>query len=707
MENVSQEILEQAILFKGSKKWLEKQKFEDGSVVFHEGDVADRFYLILSGIACLTKKTANEEKLLARLDGGHYFGVLALIRNKPRFATVRAEGTLHVATLSSEKFLSLYDESPELREQIAHLNGIYQRPWQGGILTLQAGEFMGLPSLTAMCHFSNGSKISSTKVTGKPIFSMKRVGEADVPPLIYKHNNIQRELFLKKRKVAGITAIGEWPDLGRVHTLITQKKRIWPWQLALFRQTGEIWLEPERDSFKDTAIICQCAHVTRGELNEAIAKGYDTIEKLAKYTSASQICGSCTPKLAEFVGDTNLEQAELKEVIPVTENIKSFRFYTKNIINSLPGQHICIETKIAENWIQRFYTLTSPANQQDYYEITVKRERYGLFSRWLHDKMTANSYIRLSKPKGIYYLPLDSQTPVVCFAAGIGITPALSMLRTLHQIKSHRILYIDYSAKTHDKLAYLTELIEVAKQHNNIHLNFRATKTQGHLQYNEVKQIVQKYPKATFYICGPKAFEETLLIYLNGSHVLSEQVAIEDFSPSHVTKTKLKGRANLLLGSVLSFCLVLLFTLIGYLFNEEIYWQLEKLWLNDTLKPQTGYSLVFLTVIMMMLSIRKRWQHIIRFGDLALWQLIHIITGLLALCILFLHTGFLWGTNFHLLLMLNFLGALFIGSWLGILNYIEKPLSTAQFKDGLTMTHIALFWPLPALLGIHIFLAYY
>ncbi len=711
MENLSEALLKRSALFRalsigeGSIAWLEQQTFENGAVVFNEGEMGDRFYFILSGIACLSRKEEGENTLITRLDKGHYFGLLPLIRNEPRTVTVHAEGTLQVASLKSEKFLSLYDESPELREQIAHLKGVYQLPCQGGILTLHAGQFMEMDSLTAMCHFSKGVKIASTKVTGKPIFSMSRVGESDVTPITYKHHDIHRELFLKKNKAVGITAIGEWSDLGRVHALISKNQRVWPWQLALFRQTGELWLERERDNLKKNAIICQCTHITRQELNEAVAEGYNTIEKLATHTSVSQICGSCTPKLSEFVGITDMEDMELIEVITVTDLIKSFRFRCQHTTPSLPGQHICIEAKIGGTWIQRFYTLTSPAHQQEYYEITVKREKYGLFSRWIHDKMTENSYIRASKPKGHYYLSLELQTPVVCFVAGIGMTPALSMLRTLYQTNSHRILYIDYSVS--QDFAYLNEFTECAQQHDNIKINLRTSSTQGHIQYQEVKEVAQKYPEATFYICGPKSFEETMLIYLNGAHILSEQIEIEDFSPNPASMPKFKGRSSLLLGSLLSFCLVILFTLLGYLFTEEIYWHREKIWLNDLWKPLTGYTLVVLTVIMMTLSLRKRWRYFIQFGDVAQWQLIHIFTGLLALCVLFIHTGFLWGTHFHLLLMLSFLGTLFIGSWLGIINYIEKPLSSPHFKDRLTITHLAFFWPLPTLLGIHIFLAYY
>jgi nitric-oxide synthase len=60
----------------------------------------------------------------------------------------------------------------------------------------------------------------------------------------------------------------------------------------------------------------------------------------------------------------------------------------------------------------------------------VKREPGGVFSRWLFSG-GEGSFLRISEPAGNYYLPEEHRNDVVCFAGGIGITPALAMVRSV------------------------------------------------------------------------------------------------------------------------------------------------------------------------------------------------------------------------------------------------------------------------------------
>jgi len=694
MDDVRHSLIKESSLFRSMPfgeeniEWLDKLHFDDGSVVFREGDVADRFYLILSGMAKLTKKEEDgSEKLLALLCRGQYFGEVALIRNEPRPFTVTAEGPLLVASLK-------------------------------GLITFHTSQFMDMDSFTTMYHFSEGEKIVSTKVVDQPIFDVSRINVTVDTPIIYKRPGIRRELFCLYGRLMGLTTIGEWPDLGRVIQLIIQDKRVWPWQLALFREKGELWLEREHESFKASAVVCKCTGVTRGVLNQAVADDCDTVEKLAERTGASRVCGSCAPLLAEIVGRSDMEPVDVVSVLPVTFEVKSFRFRPKHapVSPHFPGQHIRIEAQIAGRWVQRTYTLTSPVGQEDYYEISVKREEHGLFSRWLHDEMNTNSSIRVSKPQGSYYLPLDEQTPAVCFSGGIGMTPALSMVRTLHQMDLERVLYIDYSAQTREHFAYINELSDISKQRENIHVNLRAANEQGFIQPEDVKQTVQQYPDANFYICGPKPFEQAIHSHLETAEVPNEKIKIEHFAPaggSAAAMPKLEGAKTLLFGSLFTFILAMLFVTLGpipYSSSVQTGWQIDTLWTDNIWKQVTGYTMVALTVIGMTMSFRKRLRSF-RTGNFAWWRLMHVGTALLALALLYVHTGMTAGEHFNFLLMVSFVGALILGTGVSFLVFLESRMpeatTTYHVKTWLKNAHIAIVWPLPVLVGIHIVLAYY
>ena len=317
---------------------------------------------------------------------------------------------------------------------------------------------MNKPSLSAEHHFKSGVKVTSNKVIGESIFTMTRLDKAQFTTLVYKQGEISRELLIFNAHIVGITAIGNWFDLGRVYQNIIQQYRIYPWQLALFRYKGELWLEPEKTDLNANAIVCLCTGVTRAVLNRAVADGVNSATQLAKCTGASLVCGACTPLLTEIAGCSGMQEAKLVGVVPLTTDVKAFLFRPKfaQVKTYLAGQHIQIEAQIDGRWVQRFYTLTSSAQQQDYYEITVKREDKGLFSNWLHNTLDENSKFRISEPLGQFHINPKTNNPIVFFAGGIGITPALSILRFIkHQ---QRLLYIEYSTARQNQIYSSTRI---------------------------------------------------------------------------------------------------------------------------------------------------------------------------------------------------------------------------------------------------------
>jgi MFS family permease len=84
-----------------------------GQVVFHQGDVGDRFYVIESG----TAEVIGDGRLVASLGQGQGFGEIALLRRVRRTATVRAASPLRLQALASDHFLpAVTGFTPSARE---------------------------------------------------------------------------------------------------------------------------------------------------------------------------------------------------------------------------------------------------------------------------------------------------------------------------------------------------------------------------------------------------------------------------------------------------------------------------------------------------------------------------------------------------------------------------------------------------------------
>ena len=84
---------------------IENEVYEDGEAVITEGEHGDSLYFIESGEATAYKRNSfgTEEKVY-EYKKTDYFGELALIRNKPRAATVRAKGLLKVCSIARGAF---------------------------------------------------------------------------------------------------------------------------------------------------------------------------------------------------------------------------------------------------------------------------------------------------------------------------------------------------------------------------------------------------------------------------------------------------------------------------------------------------------------------------------------------------------------------------------------------------------------------------
>jgi hypothetical protein len=99
------------------------KRFEPGTVIFRQGDVADTVYVISEGeVETIYEDPAKGEILLRRLGPGEHFGESAILSNTPRQATVRTAGVVEALVIHREEFAQLYRFLPRLRDRIAQEN---------------------------------------------------------------------------------------------------------------------------------------------------------------------------------------------------------------------------------------------------------------------------------------------------------------------------------------------------------------------------------------------------------------------------------------------------------------------------------------------------------------------------------------------------------------------------------------------------------
>jgi len=173
------------------------------------------------------------------------------------------------------------------------------------------------------------------------------------------------------------------------------------------------------------------------------------------------------------------------------------------------------------------------------------------------------------------------------------------------------------------------------------------------------------------------------------------------------------GNSKIFIASALSlFLLTMYFLLPGLSYPDSVQLNINyaTLWTENLYKQISGYSLLAFGCIISIISARKRIKKLHNFMDYSWWRLLHVITGAVLIIILLAHTGARFGFNLNLYLMLCFIGVLISGSILGITITKEHLLSrkTASSLRNISIwMHVISIWPLPALLGFHIFKTYY
>lgn len=173
------------------------------------------------------------------------------------------------------------------------------------------------------------------------------------------------------------------------------------------------------------------------------------------------------------------------------------------------GQYIGIGLLVDGRWRWRSYSLTSPAvSGARTIAITVKAMPEGFLSSHLVDGVAPGTVVRLAAPQGEFVLPDPAPVAVLFLTAGSGITPVMSMLRTLARRGPINDVVHVHSAPTPDDVLFAEELAALAHQHPGYRLVVRTTRDRGRLDLSGPESLdaeVADWRSRQAWACGPAA----------------------------------------------------------------------------------------------------------------------------------------------------------------------------------------------------------
>ncbi|CAM2144603.1 Pyridoxamine 5'-phosphate oxidase-like FMN-binding protein [Pararobbsia alpina] len=214
------------------------------------------------------------------------------------------------------------------------------------------------------------------------------------------------------------------------------------------------------------------------------------------------------------------------------------------------GQHLPIRVTLPGEAkpVIRTYTL-STAPSDDAYRISVKRE--GAVSTYLHDAVHVGDLIEARAPAGQFTIDALESRPAVLLAAGVGITPMLSMLRHIvyEGLRKRKIrpTWFFHSARLKTERAFAREVAETAaRAQGKVHVIRLLSDTRDALlgqDYDLEGRIDIAALRATlpfddydFYLCGPGAFMQSVYDGLRALNIADARIHAEAFGPSGLVR---------------------------------------------------------------------------------------------------------------------------------------------------------------------------
>lgn len=170
-----------------------------------------------------------------------------------------------------------------------------------------------------------------------------------------------------------------------------------------------------------------------------------------------------------------------------------------------PGQYIGIGLLIDGRWRWRSYSLTSsPVTGGRTITITVKAMPEGFLSTHLVGGVAPGTVVRLAAPQGNFVMPDPAPASVLFLTGGSGITPVMSMLRTLVRRDQITDIVHLHSAPTQSDVMFGAELEALQRSHDGYRLRLRATRTEGRLDLSRLADEVPDWRERQTWACGPE-----------------------------------------------------------------------------------------------------------------------------------------------------------------------------------------------------------
>ncbi|KQQ57193.1 phenylacetic acid degradation protein [Pseudomonas sp. Leaf127] len=237
----------------------------------------------------------------------------------------------------------------------------------------------------------------------------------------------------------------------------------------------------------------------------------------------------------------------IKDVRPETREAVSIAFEVPaelaDSFRFTQGQHLVMRTHIGGEEVRRSYSICTGANDGEL-RVAIKRVAGGAFSAYANETLKVGQRLDVMPPSGHFHVPLDParQGHYLAVAAGSGITPILSIIKTTLQNEPHSQFTLIYGNRSSNAALFREQLEDLKNRYlQRLNLVFVFSREQqdvdlynGRIDADKCGQLFSRWIDVksleAAFICGPQAMTETVREQLVANGLAAERVHFELFA---------------------------------------------------------------------------------------------------------------------------------------------------------------------------------
>lgn len=218
-----------------------------------------------------------------------------------------------------------------------------------------------------------------------------------------------------------------------------------------------------------------------------------------------------------------------------------------------PGQFFTLMPQIEGKQVRRAYSVCTSPYSDEYAAVTVKRVEGGLVSNFLADSLKSGSMLDVMEPMGNFTITPDAanERHVVLFGGGSGITPLMSIAKSILLQEPNSRVSLVYANRDEDSIIFNKALEALEEQHAErftlVHVLDEAPTgwagPSGLLNPSMLAEIIEKLPERSaasteYFMCGPEGMMKVVEETLAGLNIPKDKIHKESFVAGKTEKNE-------------------------------------------------------------------------------------------------------------------------------------------------------------------------